>query len=218
MHPNESGSSDPLKNNKILIILMIILVPLLIFSCYIVSICFLISGGGTIESAIFTFDSENEIDEDLLDELYYGLDAGSQENVTNGTYFLVLTIPDLNYSIQFNYLFNFLQDGNVSLRIVDPEPLLEITEFNGMTNDFQIEFRINSTDPDLRGITIFPPNNIITATLTTFAVDSAIFQIRSDETEIDHDNGGREIIILPFNQRIIGIAEFGHICPLSSAF
>jgi hypothetical protein len=203
---------DPLKNKKIQNVLIIIIVPLLIFGCYLASPC-IISGGWRLESVMFTFDTETELDGALLDELYNNLDADSQNNVTNDTYSLEMAIPNFNYQIQFNYQFEFSGDGTIDLRIENPVPIPVISEFGGNVNDLQIEFQINSIDPDINGITIFPPNNIITGTLTTYSVDSATFWIRSDEAEVDRDDWEHEIIILPFNQRIIGTAELTHPCP-----
>ena len=149
-YPCYPSYRSPKDKKRLKIIILILLIPLIIISIIVAGLC-LISGGWTLEEFYFTFDSEAELDDALLNELYYNLDVDSRMNVTNETYFLVLSIPDLDYSIRFDYLFEFTNDNLTDLRIEHPNVIRKITSFE--TRDFynpyslSIEFQINSTDP-----------------------------------------------------------------------
>jgi hypothetical protein len=215
-YPCYPGYRSQKGKRQLKIILFILLIPLIIISIYVAGLC-LISGGWILESFYFTFDYEAELDDALLDELFYNLDADSRMNVTNETYFLVLSIPDLNYSIRFDYLFEFSNDNLSDLRIEHPDVNRKITSFE--TRDFynpynlSIEFQINSTDPDILNVTIFPPDNVINGFLQTYSVDSGILFIRLNNGEVIGEDMENQILVLPYNQRIIAIGEFTHRCP-----
>ena len=201
---------------RLKIIFLILIIPLIIISIIIAGLC-LISGGWILESFYFTFDYEAELDDALLDELFYNLDADSRMNVTNETYFLVLSIPDLDYSIRFDYLFEFTNENLSDLRIEHPNVIRKITSFE--TRDFynpynlSIEFQINSTDPDILNVTIFPLDNVISGFLQTYSVDSGVLFIRLNDGEVIGENMENQILVLPYNQRIIAVGEFTHRCP-----
>jgi len=215
-YPNHAKHHENKKTRLLLPIIIIVLILALLISLYYVFICGT-SGGWTLEEFYFTFDSEAELDDALLNELYYNLDVDSRMNVTNETYFLVLSIPDLDYSIRFDYLFEFTNDNLTDLRIEHPNVIRKITSFE--TRDFynpyslSIEFQINSTDPDILNVTIFPLDNVISGFLQTYSVDSGVLFIRLNDGEVIGGDMENEILVLPYNQRIIAIGEFTHRCP-----
>ncbi|UCE73653.1 MAG: hypothetical protein JSV56_11595 [Methanomassiliicoccales archaeon] len=184
---------------------------------------FLVCSGpfNSVESIYFTFDSDAELNDVLLDRLYYNLDTNSRLNVTNETYFLILSIPDLDYSIRFDYLFESTIDNLTNLRIDQHSKVPKITNFEGRYSynpyNLSIEFHINSTDQDILNVTIFPPENIIDGELYLVGVDVMTLTIRLDEGEVIHEDTqhgrGYERMILTYNQIIIGVVDYDHLCP-----
>jgi len=129
--------------------------------------CFI--GGSRLESFYFTYDSEAEIDENLIDTLYNNLDQDSRLNITNETYSLLLVIQDLDFIQRFDYLF-VITGGNITnLRIAPRNGINRVSSFEsrGSRNPYNlsIEFRINSTDPDISNVLVFPPDNVINGNL-----------------------------------------------------
>ena len=215
-YSSRKGYHGPKKIKQMKNIFFILLIPLILVSLYIASLC-LISGGWVLEYFYFTYDSDAELDDTLLDELYYNLDMDSRMNITNETYFLVLSIPDLDYSTRFDYLFEFTNDNFTDLRIEQHNVTRKITsfEYRNFYNPYNlsIEFQINSTDPDILNVTIFPIGNVISGFLQTYAVDSQVLFIRLNEGEVIGGDMESQILVLPHNQRIIAVGKFHHPCP-----
>lgn len=211
-YPDYSSFKDKHRLKKIVIILLI---PLIVIGLVIAGMC-LISAGPILESFYFSCESEAELDETLLDELFYILDLDSRMNVTNETYFLVLSIPELDYSIRFDYLFEFTSENQTNLKIEERGEAPKIKNFEIRQNSYPynltIEFHINSNDPDILNITIFPPDNVINGNLSTWSYHQGLF-VNIDEGEVIDSDWGHEILALPYNQTIIGTAKFDHICP-----
>jgi hypothetical protein len=203
----------PTKNKTITLRLVIISILLVSVGLYVVCL----GPFDSIESVYFTFDSEAELNETLLDQLYLNLDADSRVNVTNETYFLVLSIPELDYSIRFDYLFEFTIDNLTNLRIEQHSKVSKITDFEARYDynpyNLSINFRINSTDADILNVTIFPPDNIIDGELYLVGIDYMTFTVQLDEGEVIHGDRRLERMILPYNQIIILIVDHGHPCP-----
>jgi hypothetical protein len=221
-YPPPKGKSA-LKNRIVLITVFFVVFTAMIILFYYFLICS-VSGGWILDSAEFYYDSEVEIDSRLLNELYLNLDYDSRMNVTNETYFLVLSIPELDYSIRFDYLFEFDGDNLTNLRIEQHEKVSKITSFEkrsrgkgGGEYNLSIEFQIDSMDPDILNVSIFPPDNIIYGNITTYQADSWGFSIRLDEGEIESKRWEKNIregyLILPYNHRIIVKSEGHHRCP-----
>lgn len=201
------------------IVLIIVLNILILYLIYLYIICSGF-GGLILDSAEFYYDSEAEIELGLIDELYHNLDFGSRMNVTNETYFLVLSIPELEYSIRFDYIFEFDGDNLTNLKIEQHLKVPKITSFERRMIDLynlSIEFKINSTDPDILNVSVFPPDNIIYGELMTYHTDSWTFTIILEEGEFKNknwdDNIRENYLILPYNQRIVVKSTFHHICP-----
>jgi hypothetical protein len=209
-----SQPHQPMTRKKNVIIFSCIVV-FFIFAGWFIVICG-ISGGWILHSLSFTVDNDMEIDESLLNEIYFNLDNESRLNITNETYFLKLTIPELNYSIRFDYLLSFNVDQIISLEIVQHADVPEITTFDSRPSwdayNLSIEFNINSTDPDILNVSVFPPDNIINGSLGTYSVDSWNLSIWLEEGEVD-DRWETIILLLPHNQRIIANADIDHPCP-----
>lgn len=206
-YPHHSSYPSPkfkrLKIIGLIIIILIIIVGLCIAVVYLTFVCW------RLESFHFTVDSEAELNATLLNKLYCDLDAESRINVTNETYFLVLSIPDLNYSIRFDYLFEFTSDYLTNLRIEQHSNVPNITSFESLhhyRHNLSIEFKINSSDPDILNVNIFPPDNIIYGYVWIFKDRSQSLLIRLDEGEVTYESQ-HHTLLLPYNQKIIVIKE-----------
>lgn len=215
-YPNHAKHHDNIKTRLLLPIIIIVLILAFFISLYYLFICST-SGGWILDSAEFYYDSEAEIDGGLLNELYYNLDADSRMNVTNDTYFLVLSIPELDYTIRFDYLFEFIAENQTNLSIEQHSKVPKMTSFEPRyyldEYNMSIEFCINSLDHDILNVTIFPPDNIIYGKLSTHTADSWLFFIELEEGEVMHEDMESEILVLPYNHRIKSKASFHHNCP-----
>jgi hypothetical protein len=89
-----------------LVVVIFSLNILLVFGCWVNVLC-QNQNDWRIESIEISVDSDAEIDEELLNKLYYDLDEDSRANVTNETYYLELTIDYMNEIIRFDYNFKF---------------------------------------------------------------------------------------------------------------
>ncbi|UCE37839.1 MAG: hypothetical protein JSW00_00920 [Thermoplasmata archaeon] len=197
---------------EIIIAIVFIIISLILISW----LYYCMLPGVRLKSFYFTIDSEAQLDDALLDELYYKLDSDSRMNVTNETYFLVLSIPDLDYSVRFDYLFEFNNSNSISLKIANHDEIVKGSDKGkGRWINLSIEFHIDSLDPDISQATIFPHDNVIDGHLHTFGVDSGTFHVDLDEGDVIRSDWEHEILKLPYNQTIIGVAEFegDPLCP-----
>lgn len=215
-YPNHAKRHENIKTRLLLPIIIIVLILAFFISLYYIFIC-VPYGGWILDSAEFYYDSESEIDDGILNELYYNLDADSRMNVTNDTYFLVLSIPELDYTIRFDYLFEFIAENQTNLSIEQHSKVPKMTSFEPRyyldEYNLSIEFCINSLDHNILNVTIFPPDNIIYGKLSTHTADSWLFFIELEEGEVIHEDMESEILVLPYNHRIKSKASFHHMCP-----
>ena len=210
----------PPKFKWLKIIGLILLITIIIIGLYIAVLCLPPVGGWRLESLHFTFDSEAELNCTLLDELYYDLDNDSRINVTNETYFLVLSIARLNYSIRFDYLFEFTSDNLTNLRIEQHSEVPKLTSYKRIFqfgNNLSIEFKINSSDPDILNVNIFPPDNIIYGNVLGFKDNSESLMFSLDEGEVIRESidvgTSHHTFLLPHNHKITAIVEYYNTCP-----
>ena len=218
-YPNRLSYPPP-KFKWLKIIGLILLIPIIITGLYIAVLCLPPVGGWRLESLHFTVDSKAELNCTLLDELYYDLDNDSRLNVTNETYFLELSISNISYSIRFDYLFEFTSDNLTNIRIEQHGEVPKITSYRRISrsrNNLSIEFKINSSDPDILNVNIFPPDNIIYGRLYPYRDNSESLVFSLDEGEVIresiHVGTSHSTFLLPYNHKITAIKEYYHTCP-----
>jgi hypothetical protein len=114
-------------------------------------------------------------------------------------------------------LFDFVGDNVSNITIKQHSKARKITSFERRDRwdayNVSIEFIINSPDPDVLDVSVFPPDNIIYGELVTYSVDTGMFSIHLDEGEWGGELNEYYTITLSYNHRIIIDVEFHHRCP-----